>query len=246
MMIRKTILTSAVASFVAVTACGTSPSAPDGLVAGVASRSALAAKGGNPGPPPPPPSDQPAVGAFRCPGPECIGVDRLTGDGNTYVGKIWGSTGEFRLDLTDPSRSLTLDYSDQLDGTIGRRWTSLMTITGASGAVLQTNVMIPGTSTEAPNGLRAIPIGDTWPARMRLGFNITSPTGVDLVWGNRFNEFYAGSTLLSVTRVSTSQWIIEATPGHIDYALSIADRRHGGEVFEGLYRLPFRLTVTTQ
>jgi hypothetical protein len=244
-MTRKIVLIATAAGWLIAAACGRNPASPSSAASITSGASGLNAKGGTPGPPPPPPSDQAATGVFRCPGPDCTGSDRLVGDGlGAYIGKIWGSTGEFRLDLTDPARSLTMDYGDQLDAVVGRRWERFMTITGANGGVLQTNVILPGTDTEAPSGMRSIPVGETWPARMRLGFNITSPTGVDMVWGNRFNLDFPGSTLLRVTRTSATQWIIEATTAEVDYVRSTADKRHGGEVFEGLYHLPFKVTVT--
>ncbi len=147
--------------------------------------------------------------------------------------------------LSDPARGLTLDYGDQVDSVHGRRWFPSLAVTGSNGVLLQTNAVLPGTDTEAPNGLRSIPVGETWPSRMKLGFNVTSPDGTDLVWGDRFTPTdFPGSTHVKVTRTTETEWIVEATTSDIAYVRSTADRRHGGEVFEGLYHLPFRMKVT--
>ena len=104
-----------------------------------------------------------------------------------------------------PREDLTIDYRDQLDGARGRRWFDTITV---NSVLLHTNIVYPGTDTEAVGGLRAIPIGATWPAH-EAGLHERQPNGAQSQWGDRFNPTqYPGSTHMRVTRLAEAQWTL--------------------------------------
>jgi hypothetical protein len=120
-----------------------------------------------------------------------------------------------------------------------------LTLGSVEATTLQTNVVIPGTDTEAANGLLSIPVGATWPAKMKLIFNLPDPVIGARGWAVRFNpRDYPGSTHLAVTRESETTWIIEATASHLAKLVSTGGRRDGGTIDEGLYIMPFRIRAT--
>jgi hypothetical protein len=236
----------------AVSACARNPLAPDAAPGPITGGAAVAAKGGNGGGNKPP-AEQPVTAVFRCPGPDCTGNDRVTGDGYAapYAAFIDGG-GNLRITLPDGSRSVTFDYTECLEPCpVGRRWFTTASPTGDNGLLMHTSVLIPGTEDETPAGLNDIPVGETWFSRIKMGYHLASPTGEDLVWGTRFNPFFPGSTNLQVTRVSDDEWFFEALPTQIAFVRSTAQGPTKGkpstdpaEVFEGNYIMPFRITVT--
>jgi hypothetical protein len=182
---------------------------------------------------------------FRCPGHECVTQDRLQGDGAPYAATL-NVNREFRIDLAGSSRTFELDFVDGPAPCSGcRRTFTILTLGSAEEATLQTNVVIPGTDTEASNGLLSIPVGATWPAKMKLIFNLPDPLLGQRSWAVRFNpRDYPGSTHLAITRESSTSWIIEATTSHLAKLVSNGGRREGGQIDEGLYVMPFRIRAT--
>ena len=209
--------------------CGRSPASPDS----VAIPSSVAGLEAKPSP------NQPATSTFRCPGAECVSADRIQGDGAPYA-SVLNTNSELHIDLT-AARTFGLDFTDGPAPCAGCRRTFTTLVLSASNATqLQTNVVIPGTDTEASNGLLAIPVGATWPSKMKLIFNHNG-----FAWAVRFNpRDYPGSTHLNVTRVDATTWIIEATTAHLANFVSIGDRRNGGKLSEGFFVMPFRIRVT--
>ena len=95
---------------------------------------------------------------------------------------------------------------------------------------------------ELPGGFFDIPVGQTSAARMKLNFD--DPSGRSLLWTVRFNPgLYPGSTHVTVTRLTASEWMVEAATA--DRARLIAADSKGRIVStdEGLYVMPFRLRV---
>ncbi len=250
-MVRTTTFVATCVFLLSLAGCSRSPVAPDAAAGPTAAAgAALAAKGGNGGGNKPP-AEQAATAVFRCPGPACTGADRVTGDGAPYDAFI-DSGGNLRITLPDGSRSVTFDYTECLEPCpVGRRWFTTASPTGDNGLLIHTSVLIPGTEDETPAGLNDIPVGETWFSRIKMGYHLASPDGEDLVWGNRFNPFFPGSTNLQVTRVSDDEWFFEALPTQIAFVRSTAQGPTKGkpsndpaEVFEGNYIMPFRITVT--
>lgn len=238
-MAHRIALTISLVPLILAAACQQNATGPTRTAESGATADMLAAKGGGK-----PPSEVPVTATFRCPGPACTGGDRITGDGTPYAAFLDGG-GNLRITLPDASRSVTLDYTECLQPCpTGRRWFTTISPTGTNGLLLHTSVLIPGTESETTRGFFDIPVGATWYSRIKIGTSITSPAGVNLTWGTRFNPFFPGSTNLTVTRVSDSEWFVEASASQSAWVVSIGEtRRDGGEVFEGNYRMPFRITV---
>src|SRR5262245_34323422 len=148
---------------------------------------------------PPKQVDTPGTATFRCNGPTAQtrqppgtlcgpaatwGVpDAITGDGNPYigVGTTVGGSGAFlrfdgEFDLTvrpENNRMAFLNFESWLSPPSGRKTFDFADLTGIG---LNTNVILPGTTTVAGNGILSIPVGETWPTRI-IG-NWTDPYGV--------------------------------------------------------------------
>ena len=222
-----------------------------------------AQKGGKP----PKPVDKAATAVFRCNGPtaqtrepagtlcgptaESLGIpDGITGDGAPYVGVLgsdgqWtGATlrsdGELLLRLRAPGpRFLFLNFEEvvQTPGVGARKTFDFADLTDIA---INTNVIDPSTSDIATNGALAIPVGSTWPTRIKG--NWVDPYGQ--LYTIRFNpDDYAGSTYARVTRNDVNSWTLFAT--EVDIArLVTAGSRHRGPVDEGWYTMPFEVTFT--
>ena len=221
-----------------VSGCGQDPVNPSDAAA-VATSGSDAANGGNK------PTTIPAEVTFRCNDDSCASTDRLRGDGRPYPAVI-GTDGNLMLQLPDASRFITYDYSVCVEPcAAGRRWFATYQAGGGQELLIHNSTLVPGTESETPRGLLDIPVGATWASRIKMGYKSIDPTGIAYTWGNRFNPFYPGSTNLSVTRVSDSEWHIEATPAQRLWSASIGGptKRTVTEVFEGNYVLPFKIIV---
>jgi hypothetical protein len=212
--------------------------------------------------------DQPGTAGFRCTGPTAATrtppgtpcgpyvdgftpdyPDAITGDGNAYVGGAGETTvggsgaflrsdGEFDLIVRPTNgRLVFLNFEAMVTAPLGRKNFNFAQ-TPEFG--LNTNVIIPGTETVAGNGLLSIPIGNTWPTRLKGGF--TDTYGV--FYSIRFNPTtYPGSTHASVRRDTESRWTIFASDTDVARLLSPGVRNQG-QVDEGSYRMPFEITFT--
>jgi len=81
-------------------------------------------------------------------------------------------------------------------------------------ALFHTNVIDPVTGGEASNGLSSIPVGATWPSRLKLAFDTVASDGKVIQWAVRFNpRDYPPSDHVSVLRTSLTSWEIFATSG---------------------------------
>jgi hypothetical protein len=92
-------------------------------------------------------------------------------------------------------------------------------------------------------GMRAIPVGAEVFANLKINF--PDPSGRSLVWTVRFNpRDYPGSSPVRVTRSASSEWVAEAGDTEFANLVQSKDGSVRGQVGEGLYSMPFRLTIT--
>lgn len=219
-----------------------------------------AQKGGKPKP-----VDKIATATFRCNGPTAAthnppgtpcgpsatwGVpDAITGDGNPYIGAgttVGGSgaflrsDGELELILrAGGGRLMFLNFESvvQIPGPIARKTFDFADLDGID---LNTNIIDPATDDVAANGALSIPIGATWPTRVKGNWN--DPYGV--LYTIRFNPSdYPGSTYAWVTRNSENTWTWFATEADIARLVS-PGVRHQGPRDEGWYRMSFEIVLT--
>ena len=209
-----------------------------------------------------PPAPVPATGSFRCPGTSCpeadatatppVLTDAVTGDVFDLAygaadGASIDSTGEFALFLQNNGRKLRLDFLNGPAPCAGcRRTFPAIEITAALGAVFHTNVVDPVTGLEPSLGLRAIPLGATWPSRLKIAFNTVNASGQTVQWAVRFNpRDYAPSNHIYVTRTGTSEWVAYATTAEHAMLVSVCCRQKS-YTNEGLYVMPFRVVINGQ
>jgi hypothetical protein len=218
-----------------------------------------AQKGGKPKPP----ADQSVTAKFRCdtldPLAPCVpdGLllsDAITGDGSTYVGVgdwqsgsgafLRAADGEFSLDINaGGNRWILLDFRHVVLPPSGFHRKTFETVK-LDAFHLNTNVIDPATGLQAADGLRSIPVGAQWPSLIKAGWADT----YGFLYNIRFNpEGFPGSTNIAVTRVSQNSWTIEATELHVARLVSPPQSGKGkptGPTDEGLYTMPFKITVT--
>jgi hypothetical protein len=105
---------------------------------------------------------------------------------------------------------------------------------------LNTNVVNPATNDLAGNGALSIPIGATWPMRIKGTWN--DPYGVG--YAIRFNPTdYPGSTHAWVTRNGENSWTWFATEADVARLVSPGIHQRGPRD-EGWYRMPFEIVFT--
>jgi hypothetical protein len=176
--------------------------------------------------------------------------DLITSDGSPYIGSgdivsgsgaFLRSDGEFTLQLrARQNRFVNLDFMGEMPAPSGN-----LGFTTVSTDVFQfnTRTINPETLQEVAGALLAVPIGDTWFARINASW--TDASGV--LYNIRFNpDNYPGSTYVSVTHEDRGVWSIEAEQGAVARIVSIPPSRGkpSPPVDEGLYKLPDRLTFT--
>ena len=212
------------------------------------------------------PVEQAATAVFRCNGPTAqtrepagtlcgptaeFGIpDTITGDGGPFIGVLgsdglWTgavlrSDGELLLRLRGPGpRFLYLNFEEVVQPPgVGARKT--FDFADLNDIAINSNVIDPSTGEVAINGALAIPVGSTWPTRIKG--NWTDPYGQ--LYTMRFNpDDYLGSTYARVTRTSEKSWTLWATEVDI-MRLVTAGSRHKGPVDEGWYTMPFEITFT--
>jgi hypothetical protein len=204
-----------------------------------------AQKGGKPKP-----VDRPGTAVFRCNGPTATThlppgtrcgpwsvPDAITGDGPVYSATL-RFDGEFDLyTQSTAGRVVFLNFESWYTPASGRKNFDFADVPSIG---LNTNVIIPGTETVAGNGILSIPVGQTWPTRIKG--NWTDPYGV--LYTIRFNPTdYPGSTHAHVTRNAENSWTVFATD--IDVARLVSPGVHNqGPRDEGSYRMPFAITFT--
>ena len=201
------------------------------------------------------PASTPAAASFRCPGLECPtndpAPDGIQADGPIAYENADGATidslGEFSLQPVANGRFLSLDFSNGSAscGAACRRTFASIQIDSDNVTVFHTNVIDPGTGAEAAGGLRSIPIGATWPSRLKIAFNTRGAAGEEIRWAVRFNpRDYAPSDHVAVMRISVNTWEVFATDEERAMLVSTCCRQKG-DTNEGLYVMPFKVRITT-
>jgi hypothetical protein len=216
----------------------------------------LEAQKGKPAP------SMPANALFRCPGAGCpaadatatppVLTDAVTGDlFDVAYGPADGtsidSSGEFALFLQPTGRRVWLDFQNGPAPCAGcrRTFSSIEITAGLSGAI-HSNVIDPTTGLEASLGLRSIPLGATWPSRLKIAFNTVNTSGQTVQWAVRFNpRDYPTSDHIFATRTGAREWVLFATPAERAMLVSVCCRQRS-YTNEGLYVMPFRIVVSEQ
>ena len=229
-------------ALVSAAACGGNPATPTPASAG--SADSLFAKGGGGKPPS---LERAVLADLRCPGPACTTIDRLLSDGAPYAVNV-GGDGNLGFALTDPSRRVVFDFTDCVEPCVSvRRWFTQASVGQPHSLWMHTSVLIPGTEDETPLGLHAIPVGDTWFSRIKILFRMIDPAGNEIAWAIRYNPFFPGSTNLQVTRLSETEWLLEATSSQRAWLQAApTGKRAGDPTFEGNYVMPFQMRITVQ
>jgi len=209
----------------------------------------------------------PVTAEFRCPGPVCLAIDQIQGDG---VGPYRGVTPSGCATTQEGLATTEGGYLTEgnlflfsLKAGLGR-FVSL-SFTSSLGTApcapsrtcrknfdwASTDVSVPGShtypvdamGTDLPNGLMSIPVGQSAPARWF--FNFDDPAGRSILWTVRFDpRLYPGSTYLTVTRLADAQWSISASDANIAQLVSDTTSGKSAKVNEGYYSMPFRILVT--
>lgn len=207
------------------------------------------------------PTAAPASALFRCPGVDCpvedlaamppVFTDAVRAD---FVAAYLPADGakidtihEFMLNLAPTGRRLELDFSYGPTPCVGcRRTFQNIAIDDTHGALIHTNVIDPNTGDLAQYGLRSIPVGATWPARLKIAFNTIGASGETIQWAVRFNPAnYAPSDHIRVIRIGVKEWVLYATAAERAMLVSVCCRQRG-TTNEGLYVMPFQILVTEQ
>lgn len=218
----------------------------------------MAQKGGKPK------TDILATATFRCnslnPESPCVPEghflpDAITGDGMPYTGVgTWDSgsgafvravDGEFSIDLNAGlGRWVLLDFRQQVAGPSAPFFRKTFETVALDAFHLNTNLINPSTGLEAAGGLPVMPIGAAWPSRIKAGWVDT----YGFLYNIRFNpRDFPGSTHVTVTRVDEKIWTIEASATDVARLVSPGQNTKGkstGPTDEGLYNMPFKITVT--
>jgi hypothetical protein len=197
-----------------------------------------------------PVSSQPASITFRCvatvPDSVCpadaVLPDGVRGDGAAYAGTL-NANQEMNLTLqAGGGRTVWLDFRTGANPscvTCRRDFDTLF----LDSVIVQTNV-VDATGAEVANGLESIPVGGTSAARLRIAWNRLNYLGQTVQWAVRFNpELYPGSDHVTVRRLSTSTWEIEAFPTDRAILASNIFRKKGTDEQEGPFFMPFKITV---
>jgi hypothetical protein len=96
---------------------------------------------------------------------------------------------------------------------------------------------------DLPNGFNSIPVGGSAPAKLFLNF--ADPDGRDILWTVRFNPYqYPGTSLLTVTRTSSTTWTVEADANDVAQLESATTSGKQVKLNEGFYRMPYKAVIT--
>ena len=206
------------------------------------------------GKPPKPSGNIPVTVILRCPGTGCIPTDGIGGD---FYGPYANDVTRFFLNTAgghgalwlyvDPPRSFRLDFT-QPDGIAPCELT--MAGCNKNFTIIDTPSPSPATAVnptdeydvELPQGFLGIPIGGSAYARVKINF--PDPLGRNLLWTIRFNSSaYPGTTNVAVRRISESTWEVEATAEDRARLVCVTTRGRPAGTDEGLYIMPFKMTV---
>lgn len=192
----------------------------------------------------------PAAVEFRCPsGADCL-LDRIAGDflgayGGDASRYFFNGNGDLQMYVTSP-RSIYLDFAEAdgpapcLASGCRKDFTAITTTSPSPGIAINPT---DENDVELANGFESIPVGGSAYARVKINF--PDPSGRAYLWTVRFNSgMYAGSTNPVVTRVATNVWVVEATAADRARLVATTTSRKAITTDEGLYVMPFRVTIT--
>ena len=166
------------------------------------------------------------------------GGDYVDGEENVTAGGD-----KFRLSLTlqTPAlRSFFLDFSDKCvdDPSCGDVPVLTSGPTGLTSGFGNGNVFSIG---EPGFSLLDMEVGDMKPRLVVISFRDNE----NHAWGLSFNpDDCAGSNLVSVTRITDSAWEFVPSGGEIACLERAKNGNKGPPILQGLYRMPFKFTVT--
>lgn len=197
-----------------------------------------------------PPKNQaePATLAFRCafstdpfdPCPEGFVPEGIRGDTHVPYNALLDVVGEASLMLSiGGGRFLWLDFRNgppRLPG--ARRYFDTLLL---DDVWFHTN-RVDTAGNEVEGGLRSLAVGQSSASRLKITFSTLGPSGEAFGWAVRFNpEGYPGSDHITVTRLSTTTWEIEATAN--DRAVLVSGVRRTF-LSEGPFHMPFKAILT--
>lgn len=194
------------------------------------------------------PPQQSAALTFRCafstdpldPCPVGSVPDGIRGDTPTSYASLLDGLGEAYLELTaGGGRFLWLDFRNgpQRLPSDRRHFDILM----LDRLIFHTNV-VDASGNEVEGGLRTLAVGQSSASRLKIAFNTISPSGESIAWAVRFNpDAFPGSDHLTVTRLSSTTWEIEATAA--DRAVLVSGVRRT-QIIEGPFAMPFTALLT--
>lgn len=202
--------------------------------------------------------DIPAEVTMRCPGVDCASTDRIQGDfGGSYGGDVTryffntdGGHGALWM-YVDLPRTFMLDFTEQ-DGLAP----CAISNSGCRRDFVIINTPSPSPATAInptdandvvlPEGFFSIPVGGSAYARVKINF--PDPSGRNILWTVRFNSgAYAGSTNVTVRRLSEDVWEVEATAEDRARLVSVSTGKgRSVSTDEGLFVMPFKMTVVRQ
>ena len=192
----------------------------------------------------------PAAAHFKCPGTLCASPDSISADGFDAVydaadGAALNTNGEFAMRFPDgSSRRVHLEFGHAIEPCVQncRKDFTSLEIGAGQEALIQTNV-VDAFGEQVDGGLLAIPIGGAGQALLKITFSTMGPAGETFLWAVRFNPAdFPGSDSVSVRRIEERLWVIDAPEGTRARLMSKQLRKRG-DTDEGLYTMPFTLTV---
>lgn len=194
--------------------------------------------------------EQTAAVVFRCAAtvpdsvcPEDAALsDAIRGDGLSYAAKL-DSAGELFLVLTHGGgRTLWMDFRNGAAAscpTCRRDFDALF----MDDILVHTNV-VDAAGAPAAGGLKAIPVGASSHARLKIAFNRLNASGQTVQWAVRFNPTdYPESDFVTVHHLSANTWEIEAVPTDRALLASNIYRQRGSTQIEGPLAMPLKMTV---
>jgi hypothetical protein len=202
------------------------------LVVGAAGVSVFAAK----------PTLTSLTASFRCAvGLACTTGDRLLADGlGAYVGNVQTTEGAFinanggfwihQVPGGD-GRSVAIDLSVK---TASNAACGLVPTTLVAATDVDLRINVEGTS-----GIESLPVGPTY-----VGFGILNyrdPNQANVIWTLRWQTGASQPGKVFVTRTSSTTWLITSSESLLQCTRQ-KGRNPGGD--EGVYNLPFEITVT--
>jgi hypothetical protein len=170
--------------------------------------------------------------------------DGIRGDDAIYTAKL-DTAGELFMVLTQGAgRTVWMDFRHGLTASCPECRRDFDTLFMDS-VVIHTNV-VDGTGSPVARGLAGIAVGASSYARLKIAFNRLNTSGQTVQWAVRFNPTdYPESDFVTVNRLSTNAWTVEALPTDRAMLPSNIFRKKGTDQMEGPFLMPFNMTVVS-